>query len=187
MTPSCAHPIPWATLVDYWAGDLDGGETDAVDEHLFGCAACTATSARVAAVTEAVREALPPVISQASVDRLRASGVRVRENAFQPGGRDEVHFTPDTDLLIHRLEGLPLGDAARVDFQITSESSGEVITALDAVPFDAATGTVLVACQRHYVTLPHDTVMTVSIHNPSAPPRTARYTILHHYDAADPR
>jgi anti-sigma factor RsiW len=185
MTESCAHPIPWATLVDYWAGDLDEAETAAIDEHIFGCAVCSATSARVAAVTEAVREALPPVVSRARVDKLRASGLRVRENAFLPGVRSEVDFTSDTDLLIHRLEGLALADAARVDVSITSESTGQEISALDAVPFDAATGTVLVACQRHYAALPHDTVMTVSIHAPSAPARTARtarYTILHRWE-----
>ena len=38
------------------------------------------------------------------------------------------------------------------------------------------------ACQRHYIALPHDTVMTLSIHAPSAPPRTARYTILHRWE-----
>ena len=90
---SCAHPIPWATLVDYWAGELDEAETAALEEHLFGCADCTATSARVAAVTEAVREALPPVVSRARVDRLRARGLRVRENAFRPDERSEVDFT----------------------------------------------------------------------------------------------
>jgi hypothetical protein len=183
MTESCAHPIPWATLVDYWAGELGEAETATLDEHLFGCAACSATSARVAAVTEAVREALPAVVSRARVDRLRASGLRVRENAFRPEVRSEVDFTRDTDLLIHRLEGLPLTDAARVDIRITSESTGALVSTLDSVPFDATEGTVLVACQRHYIALPHDTVMTLSIHAPSAPPRTARYTILHRWEA----
>jgi hypothetical protein len=183
MTASCAHPIPWATLVDYWAGDLDEAETAAVDEHLFGCGACTATSARVAVVTEAVRDVLPPVVTRARVERLRAGGVRVRENAFQPGARSDVDFTRDADLLIHRLEGLALADAARVDLRITSEATGDEISSFEGVPFDATAGTVLVACQRHYSALPHDTVMTVSIHAPSAPPRTARYTILHHWES----
>ena len=34
---TCANPIAWATLVDYWAGDLNDAETAVVDEHLFGC------------------------------------------------------------------------------------------------------------------------------------------------------
>ena len=85
MTDSCAHPIPWATLVDYWAGDLDEAETATLDEHLFGCAACSATSARVAAVTEAVREALPAVVSRARVDRLR--GPAACASARTPSGR----------------------------------------------------------------------------------------------------
>ena len=38
---TCANPIAWATLVDYWAGDLNDAETAVVDEHLFGCESCT--------------------------------------------------------------------------------------------------------------------------------------------------
>ena len=179
---TCPAPLPWDTLVDYWAGDLDETATDAVEEHLFGCAACTAAAARVAAVTEALRSALPPIVSRARVEQLRARGVRVRENAFAPGQREQVLFTRDADLLIHRLEGLDLTRADRVDFRITAESTGELIAAVDAVPFDAAAGALLVACQRHYAALPADTVMSVAVHAPGLPPATATYTILHRFE-----
>ena len=178
---TCPNPIAWATLVDYWAGDIDEAATDALEDHLFGCADCTAASARVAAVTESVRGAIPSVVSQQRVDRLRASGARVRENVFTPGDRREIDFAPDADLLIHRLGGLQLAGAARVDLRITSESTGALIMTADAVPFDAVEGTVLVACQRHYEVLPHDTVMTVSVHAPGAPLRAATFTILHRW------
>jgi len=179
---TCPNPIPWATLVDYWAGDLAEAETAALDEHLFACAECTATSARVAAVTEAVRGVLPPVVSRQQVEQLRGRGARIDENDFLPGERREVRFASDVDLLIHRLGGLDLTGAARVAFRITSESTGVLIADIDAVPFDPAEGAVLVACQQHYAALPHDTVMTVSIQAPGAHPRTATYTILHKYD-----
>jgi anti-sigma factor RsiW len=178
---TCANPIAWATLVDYWAGDLDDDVTAALEEHLFGCADCTAASARVAAVTEAVRAALPLVVSRRQVEQLRARGTRVRENAFAPGDRRDVEFSPDTDLLIHRLAGLELTGAERVGLRITDESTGALISAVDAVPFDPASGELLVACQRHYAGLPPDTVMAVSIHAPGAPPQTATYTILHRF------
>jgi anti-sigma factor RsiW len=74
---TCQDPVSWATLVDYWAGEQDELATVALEEHLFGCADCTATSARVAAVTEALRAAIPPVISRRRVDQLRAHGTRV--------------------------------------------------------------------------------------------------------------
>jgi anti-sigma factor RsiW len=179
---TCPDPIPWATLVDYWAGDLDDAATETVEDHLFGCAACTAAAARVAAVTEGLREAIPPILLRSRIDRLRASGARIRENDFRPGERREVAFAVDADLLIHRLGGLDLTGAARVGFRITSESTGALVAAVDDAPFDPGEGAVLVACQRHYAALPHDTVMSVSIHAPGLPPRTARYTILHRFE-----
>jgi hypothetical protein len=179
---TCSQPVAWETLVDYFAGDLAEAAAAAVEEHLFGCADCTAAGERVAAVTEAIRAAIPLAIPRARIDGMRARGVRVRENDFQPGERREVRFANDTDLLIHRLAGLDLRGAERVGLRITAESTGAFVTEMDAVPFDAAEGAVLVACQRHYVELPHDTVMAVSIHAPGAPPRTATYTILHQFE-----
>jgi anti-sigma factor RsiW len=179
---TCSNPIAWDTLVDYWAADLDEAATADVEDHLFGCPDCTAAAARVAAVTEALRAALPPVVSRDRLDRLRTAGTRIRENTFSPGDRREVLFTRDADLLIHRLAGLDLTDAVRVDFRITDESTGGLITAVEAVPFEAAEGAVYVACQRHYGTLPADTVMSVAVHAPGTPPRTATYTILHRFE-----
>ena len=99
-----------------------------------------------------------------------------------PGDRREVVFAHDADLLIHRLSGLDLTGAARVDFRITSESTGELMATVDGVPFDPAEGAVLVACQRHYASMPADTVMSLAIHTPGAAPRTATYTILHRFE-----
>jgi anti-sigma factor RsiW len=178
---TCQDPVSWATLVDYWAGEQDELATVALEEHLFGCADCTATSARVAAVTEALRAAIPPVISRRRVDQLRARGTRVLENDFAPGERREVQFSPDADLLVHRLGGLDLTGAQRVGFQITAESTGALIATVEEAPFDPAEGAVLVACQRHYAAMPHDTVMAVSIHRPGAAARIATYTILHRF------
>ncbi len=179
---TCPAPLSWETLVDCWAGDLDEAAEASVEDHLFGCAACTTAAARVAAVTEALRSALPPVVARARVEQLRALGVRVRENAFVPGRRQEVVFARDADLLIHRLAGLDLTRADRVDFRITAEPTGELIAAADGVPFDPAEGALLVACQRHYAALPADTVMSVGIHSPGMPPATATYTILHRFE-----
>jgi anti-sigma factor RsiW len=182
---TCANPIAWPTLVDYWAGDLNDAETAVVDEHLFGCADCTAASARVAAVAQALRSAIQSVVLRSTVERMRARGTRIRENGFAPGDRREVEFSAEAELLIHRLGGLDLTDAERVDLRVTAESTGALVAAVEDVPFDPTEGALFIACQRHYADLPHDTVMSVSIHPAGAaadaPPRTATYTILHRF------
>jgi len=178
---ACAHPIPWAILVDYWAGALTVPETDQVDEHLFGCGACTAASARVASVTETARQILPPALSRARLDSLRAGGLRVRENAFSPGERRTVGFDGGVDLLIHRLAGLDLAGADHVSLQVLVESTGERLFALDHVPFERDEGAVLIACQRHFASLPPDTRFEVTVH--AATVTNVAYTILHQFPA----
>jgi len=178
---SCARPLQWATLVDYWAGDLDEAATAAVDEHVFACGECAAASARIASVTEALRAAIPPVVRRAQLDQMKARGTRVHENTFAPGERREVPFPAGVDLLVHRLAGLDLRGAERVAFRITSESTGALLAEVDQAPFEVDEGAVLVACQRHYAALPADTVMSVAVHSPGGSPRTATYTILHRF------
>jgi hypothetical protein len=122
------------------------------------------------------------VISRERIEQLRARGVRVRENAFSPGEQREVHFAADADLMIHRLGGLDLTGAERVSFRITAESTGALILEVDGASFEPTEGAVLVACERHNVAFPHDTVMSVVIHGPGgAPPRSTTYTIRHRY------
>ena len=94
-----------------------------------------------------------------------------------------MHFAAGADLMIHRLGGLDLSNAERVSFRITSESTGALLLEVDGAPFERGEGAVLVACERHNVAFPHDTVMAVSVHAAGgAPPRTATYTIRHVYD-----
>src|SRR5262250_465019 len=105
MSAPCLEPVAWSHLVDYWAGDLDAAETDRVEEHLFGCEACSAEAARVACIAEAFRTTIPAVIDAGQVARLRARGLIVEENPVAPGTRREAAFPPGADLLIHRLQG----------------------------------------------------------------------------------
>ena len=181
MSPPCSSPIAWQTLVDYWANELSPSEEDAVEGHVFGCAACTSESARVASVTEALRALVLPAVTRRRIDALRARGHRIEENAFSPGERREVDFAAGVDFLIHRLEGLDFADAERVSFRVVAESTGETLGELDGVPFERAEGAVLVACQRHYASLPADTVFDVSIHTTSGAVRKAEYTVLHRF------
>lgn len=178
---TCAHPLPWEVLVNYWAGVGNAQFLDLVEGHLFGCAACTAQSARVASVTETLRSMLPPAVSRARLDGLRAAGRRIRENVFLPDERRAVAFDADVDLMIHRLSGLELGAADHVGLRILAESTGECLVSLDSVPFERDEGAVLIACQRHFASLPPDDRFEVSVHAHDRPTATTSYTILHQY------
>lgn len=180
---SCDSAIGWDELVAYWALDLSETDVARIDVHLMGCAECTATSARVAAVVGAMRAAIPPVVTRAFVEELKSRGLAVRENVFSPDERKAVVFAAELDLLIHRLTGLDLSNTRRVELVVRSESSGEVLLVHPNAPFDAHEG-VLIACQRHFASQPADTVFEVRAVQASGAEQRATYPIPHFFQTA---
>jgi predicted anti-sigma-YlaC factor YlaD len=178
---SCTSPVPVEALVRYWAGDLASAELERIDEHLMSCEVCSAESARLSAVVEALRAFLLPAVSRDKLERLRAQGRRITENTFLPGARQQLVFSSEVDLLIHRLAGLDLTRVENVSLTIRSESTGQVMFEEASVVFDAHEG-VLIACQRHYAALPPDTVFELRARDASGAEQTAVYTILHVFD-----
>ncbi len=177
MTTPCESPIAWSALVDYWAGDLTEPELEALEEHVFACAACAAESARVAAVTEALRTSVPPLLTAALHAEL-VGRMPIAENPMVPGERREVPF-PREGMLLHRLTGLDLEDATRVGFVLRVEGTERVLFSHPDAPFDRARGEVLLACQAHFAGLPRDNVAEVRVHDADGGERVAIYTILH--------
>jgi anti-sigma factor RsiW len=177
---TCNSPISWADLVQYWSGDLAPAEVDAMDEHLMGCALCSAESARVSAVVEGLRELIPPVITRARLARLRAGGLRITENTFAPG-QTPVVFPRHVELLVHRLSGFDLSRAVRVSVTVRVESTGATLVEDPAAPFDVEEG-VLIACQKHYGDLPPDIVFDVRAFDSAGAESVARYSIPHAFE-----
>jgi hypothetical protein len=177
---SCSSPISWADLVLYWAGDLALAQAEAIEEHLMGCESCSTESARVSGVVEGLRELIPPVVSRAALDRLRARGMRIAENSFAPG-RQSVVFPRDVDLLVHRLADFDLSQAERVRVAVRIESTGDLLVEDVNAPFDVDDG-VLIACQKHFANLPPDVLFEVTAIEASGAERTARYLIPHTFE-----
>jgi hypothetical protein len=182
MTGTCSSALSWDELVAYWAGDLGDDATAAADEHLMGCASCSAQSARVAQVTETLRAAIPPLLTRAALDHLAAKGLRIREMPFVPGERKEGRFPRDCDLLIFRLGGLDLTAATRVAFRLRTEGLPDAIVETEDAPFDRHTGEVLLACQRHYAGLPPNAVAEVHVRDAAGREQSAEYTIEHVFE-----
>jgi Putative zinc-finger len=177
---TCKAPISWEELVRYWAGDLTASEVDRLDEHLMGCAACSAESARVAAVAQAVRTFIPPVLTHETLGHLRAQGVRIQEDDFLPGQRKGALFPANVDLLVLRLTGLDLSQAKQVGITVRAESTNQMLTDEPNVPFGA--DGVLVACQRHFVNAPHDILFEVRALSASGAEQSAIYFVPHVFE-----
>lgn len=168
-------------LVDYWTVELAADARDAIEDHLFACEPCAAEAERVAAIVAALRTQIPPVISADQLAALRAQGIAIEENTFLPGQRTSVTFAPGLDLMIHHLGGLDLADAERISLTVRSRASGAVLHHDPIAPFDRARGEVLIACQRHFATLPADPVFDLEIHRAAGAPSHASYDIPHKF------
>ncbi len=166
----------------HWAGDLSAVDEEAFEVHLMGCAACTAASSRVAAITVTLRSIIPPVVTRAMVEAFRATGMTVLDNPFAPGERREAAFPLEVDLLIFHLTGLDLSRGARVELTLRDEVSGHQLVQVSDAPFDRDAGAILLCCQRHFKALPPDVVVDVRVHDADGGRRESTYTILHRFE-----
>ena len=177
----CATPISWEQLVAYWSDDLAHAELDGLDEHLIGCPTCSTESARVSALTQALRELVPPFIDHAALATLRARGRRIRDNMIQPDDRHVAVFGARTELLVHHLR-FDLSRATSVGVTVTVEETGTVLLHEPSVPFDRDSGEVLVSCQRHFEVFPPNVVIEVCAREPAGAVSIGRYAIPHVYE-----
>lgn len=153
---SAAH-ADFDTLLAYWLGELDPAREAALEEHYLGCPACSAQLAEVEALAAGVRGAFDrgltwSVVTPAAVERLRASGLRLREYHVPRNGSVNCSVAPGDQVLLGRLHA-PLEGVERVDL-VGLEGR------LEDVPFDAAAGEVILAPSvAHLLSLPAHRLM----------------------------
>jgi hypothetical protein len=177
---SCVEPVSSERLVEYWAGELEETESERLEEHLMGCAACTAESARVAALVGAMGVLIPPIVTHAHLETLRARGLHIVDNPVLPGERRPAVFLPGIDIILHRLGGLDLAGASRVRVLLTSEDDGKIMLDVPEAPFDADSGEILIACQRHFEVFPPNVHFEVTTHGTSGQ-QVAHYAVPHQF------
>jgi hypothetical protein len=144
-------PLPEMLLHDYFAGDLERDRADQLEEHVFECSRCAAAFERAGELAAQLRTLVPPVISQASYERLAAGHTPIRLTRLAPGERAAIEFSDDVTLLVHALRA-DLAGASGVHVDILGPG-GEPLLEVPHAPFDSERGEVLIACQRHYVDL----------------------------------
>ena len=143
----CAVPVPFATLVNYWLGDTVDAEDEQIEEHLFGCAACSHQLQSIVELAGGVRTLarrglIPAVVSGPLLDRLTREGVKVREYRVEPNGSVNCTVAPEDDLLVSRLQA-SLAGVSRVDLVLVDLlQPGEI--RLCEIPFNPRDGEVVV-------------------------------------------
>lgn len=128
---ACVEPLDLSVLIDYWLGDLAPNEEERVEEHLLGCAACSARMGELVTLTGGVRSLanvglVRAVVTSAFLGRLIDEGLRVREYRLVPGGSVQCTVTPTDDLVATRLaadlRGVDRIDLVRCDAEGREEN-----------------------------------------------------------------
>ena len=136
----------FATLVDYWFGDLDPARQDAFEDHLFACEHCTTRLAELVQLGAGIRSAfrsgaVRAILPQALLDAMRRASLRLREYRLTPGSSVNCTIASTDDFVVATLHA-PLTRVQRVDL-VHLDEHGTPDGRLEDIPFDAATGAIL--------------------------------------------
>jgi hypothetical protein len=179
MTAACSHGVTAESWIDFFTGELDEEAGERLEQLLFECAHCAAEAERWGTVIGGVEIAIPPVLSTKALLALQDRGEPMNENVMQPGERRRASFPDGPGLLIHRLQGSELGSADSVSLEL-STAEGASLVRFEDVPFNGATGEVIVACQRHFgESFPANIVFEIERRIVDEVEVVARYTIEH--------
>jgi hypothetical protein len=144
---ACTVPIPDATLLDYWTGDLAVGEdTDRVEEHLFVCGTCSERLRQIVALgaglaTLARKGRIGGIVSRSILNRMQRDGVRVRTFSLLPGETVPCAVFPGDDLIVTLLRADFSGISA-VTLSVTGPG-GAAFGRFEDVPVSGPFGEVL--------------------------------------------
>jgi anti-sigma factor RsiW len=142
------HPIAFETLVAYWLGELAPEREAPLEEHLFGCASCSARLEELAALAAGIRATVregrvAALITPRFVEVLKRQGLRLREYRVPQGGRVDCTLREGDDAVVGHMQA-PLAGVKRLDALLRLEVGSEVSESrLEDVPFDPAAGEVL--------------------------------------------
>jgi hypothetical protein len=158
VSAPCQRPLALGVLADYWLGDADPQDLDAIEEHLLACASCSGRLRGLVALGDGVRRlaregAVEMVVTPSYLARAAQEGLRTREYRVPPGGRVDCTVTSHDDLLVGRLAGDFRG-VSRLD--VVAEQDGLPARRIEDVPVSPDAGELIVAQAMPFVrTLQH--------------------------------
>jgi len=180
----CSTPLPFADVVDYWAGELTKAEEDRIEEHVFSCAPCArelADGERLARGIGAVARdgRLDSVVTEAILNRLAADGVRIRMFTLDGSGIVPCAVWAGDDLIVSRIRA-DFADADSVTI-VTRLPSGEEIARVADIPIQPGQREILnTYSAAHLRQLPATRVsVSVTTRTGSDERMLAEYTLEH--------
>jgi hypothetical protein len=144
---AATHHLSTEALLAYWLQETDDAATDVVDEHLMQCEDCGERLDALIALGDGVRAALQAgavsaLAGPAFVQRLAASGLRLREYRLPHNGSVHCSVAPEDDLLVAHLEA-PLQGVTRLDVVAQLSFEPGVQHRMQDIPFDPGEGELL--------------------------------------------
>ncbi len=146
MTQAALHPLPLAELVDYWLAELDPQREQAIEEHLFACAACAERLDAVRACADAIvglvrTGGLASSATTALINRFARDRLNIRQYTIAPNEVVACTVAPTDDFLMARFL-LAEPRQGRIDIAVLDEGDREV-SRVEDVAQDARTGEVI--------------------------------------------
>jgi len=171
------------TVVAWALDELAQGEAERFEEHYFGCDACFKRAEHVHRMIAELDASLPAVLTAERRRGLEARHRNIPAVRLEPGERGTLHLGAPTGLGMWVMRA-PVLEAARVDFEARS-LDGDFLFSFDDVPFDAARGEVVLACQVHYRALetPQNFRVRVRATDRAGAERVSEYTLDHEFDS----
>lgn len=163
--------------------ELSEDEAQAFEEHYFGCDACLARVAAVERSRSLLQRTLPTILTPARRQELERGPQAIPAVHVHAGERQLIRLGADAPIGFWVLHA-DLANAERVDLAVFDETGAPVISLRD-VPFDAARGEVVLACQTHYRHLRPGTQIQAELTAHSADEQRAvgRYVLDHEFFA----
>lgn len=146
-------------------GELPEPEADAVDEHLLGCAACSAYADWLAALGDGVRrlarDGRMELVATVSVaGRLDADGLSMRRYHLRPGEVVPCSISDETYNLV-QLD-VDLTGAGRVDSELRGPG-GVLMSRHEDIPYDPSSGSVFVVARGDQIRRSPSLRMTIRL------------------------
>jgi anti-sigma factor RsiW len=160
-------------------GELSEVDSDAFEEHFFGCDACTSNARRLLRLVGQLASALPPVLTPERRRALGARHPRLPAVDVEPGQRRQLRIGETQPVGVWLIRA-PLAGATRVDLE--ASAGGTRLFYLADVPFDAMRGEVVLACQAHYSALPPVLEVTLRASGPDGPRPATEYILDHDFE-----
>jgi hypothetical protein len=174
---------PLELVAEWCLGELPEAAAESFEAHYFTCDRCFGQAARMMTAVEHLQASLPPVLTVERRQALEAREPRLQAQRVAAGERATLCLNDRQRLGIWVMLA-PLAEVTQVDFEARSPE-GELMFALNDVPFDANRGEVVLACQIHYRALPMPTEIHVRLTatGAGASQELGRYILDHQFDS----